>query len=298
MSMDKLLAFRTTFLRAIAQTWVDHDFKIALLEDPAAALKKYFDFDWPWPERCVLKVEEAKGRYEWIGEDWVWAQTFWESLTMYLPLDPEALGIPPKQQAMALADYYRQRSSLFDDDWGKNDPPPPKDGHAAKPIGHPVREHREDLDPDKPINDLIAPPLPTLSFATLGAEAGFNSPAPKGGFVPAEEEFTAFKVVLIGVMSKAWADDRFKAMLEIDSKLAMSTIRGYRVPWKLQFPMKEDKKARWQPPVNGQQSFWYNERRHELTLYLPSKPKQLASEPVALAAYNASGAEYPFTCCC
>jgi hypothetical protein len=37
---------------------------------------------------------------------------------------------------------------------------------------------------------------------------------------------------------------------------------------------------------------------HTLKLYLPSKPRSLESEPVALAAYNASGAEYPFTCCC
>jgi ribosomally synthesized peptide (two-chain TOMM family) len=298
MTMDKLLAFRTTFMRAIAQAWADREFKHALIGNPVAALKKYFDFDWPWPERCVFKVEEAIGKYEWIGEDWVWAQSLWESLTMYLPLDPEMHGIPKEQQAMALADYYRQRSSLFDDNWGKNDPPPPKDGHAARPTGHPVRDHREDMDPNKPIGDLIAPPLPTLSFATLGGEAGLNSPPPRNGFVPADEEFTAFKVALVGVISKAWADDRFKQILRIDSNLAMSTIRGYRIPWKLRFPMMPDLKARWQPPVGDQLSFWYNETLHTLTLYLPTKPRSLDSEPVALAAYNAAGAEYPFTCCC
>jgi ribosomally synthesized peptide (two-chain TOMM family) len=297
MSMDKLLAFRTTFLRAIAQTWADREFKHALVADPAAALKKYFDFDWPWPERCVLKVEEANGRYEWIGEDWVWAQTFWESLTMHLPLDPELHGIAPNHQAMALADYYRQRSSLFGDDWGKDDPPPPKGGHPATPIG-PVRDHRADLDPDRSNADLVALPMPTLSFATLSAEAGFNSPPPKYGFVPPESEFTAFKVVLVSVMAKAWRDDRFKALLEIDTKLAMSTIRGYRVPWALQFPVRPDPQARWQQPVGDRPSFWYNEMPHTLKLYLPSKPKSLESEPVALATYNASGAEYPFTCCC
>jgi ribosomally synthesized peptide (two-chain TOMM family) len=298
MTMDNLLAFRTTFMRAIAQAWGDREFKHALLQDPVAALRTYLDFEWPWPERCELKVEEAGGRYEWIGEDWVWAQGFWESLTMHLPLDPEVHGIPPKYQAMALADYYRQHSSLFDDDWGKNDPRPPEGTLPAKPGGHSVRERRDDADADRSSSDLVAPPLPTLSFANANAEAGFNSPAPRYGFVPPESEFTAFKVVLVAAISKAWRDDRFKEILSIDSKLAMSTIRGYRVPWALTFPMRPDLRARWQPPTGGQPSFWYNATPHTLKLYLPSKPKSLDSEPVALATYNATGAEYPFTCCC
>jgi ribosomally synthesized peptide (two-chain TOMM family) len=297
MTMDKLLAFRTTFLRAIAQAWADREFKQALTSDAVKALHDYFHYDWPWPERCELKVEEATGKYEWIGEDWVWAQTLEESLTMHLPLDPELHGIPPKYQAMALADWYRQRSSLFDDEWGKNDPKPPRGGHAAT-IGQPVRDHRDDADANRSSSDLVAPPMPTLSLWNATAQAGLNSPPPKYGFIPPDSEFTAFKVVLVAAISKAWNDDRFKEMLMIDSKLAMSTIRGYRLPWALIFPMQPDPQARWQPPTGDGSSFWYNEMRHTLKLYLPTKPSALNSEPVALAAYNAAGAEYPFTCCC
>ncbi|WP_437576229.1 BMA_0021/BMA_0022 family TOMM bacteriocin [Sorangium sp. So ce887] len=286
MSTNKLMEFRVTYLRAIAKAWAEPDFENKLLNNPTRTLLDYFGFDWGmWENACTLQIvstgrspgrfdrrgntastELPPMRFEWIGDEWVWSKNLLDSMTMYLPLT--APSTEATEQAMALADYYRQRASLFSDDWGTE----------YGPIGK------------KPV--AIAPAVGTQS----------NSPV--GGFVPTDQGFEAFKVVLLAAIAKAWASEDFKQMLLIDSAAAMQTIRGYKLPWNMNICIMNDDGASWtkpdassDPPSQGQ-SYWTFSRPHTLTLYLPTAPSDENAEPVALAVYNATGAEYPFTCCC
>ncbi|WP_437998961.1 BMA_0021/BMA_0022 family TOMM bacteriocin [Sorangium sp. So ce185] len=282
MSMNKLMEFRTTYLRAIAKAWADPAFEDKLTKDPTGTLRDYFGFDWgSWQKACILHIVSAgrsaqrgdiagdglpPGRFEWIGDEWVWSKNLLDTLTMYLPLTAPSTGAA--ERAMALADYYSQRASLFDDDWGAEYGPGGK-----KPV-------------------LITP--------ALGPQSG----TPIGGFVPSDQGFEAFKVVLLAAIAKAWASEDFKQMLLIDCAAALRTIRGYRLPWNMNICVMNDDGAQWikpdassDPPSKGQ-SYWTFSRPHALTLYLPTAPSDENAEPVALAVYNATGAEYPFTCCC
>lgn len=269
MSMNKLLEFRTAYLRAIAQAWLDPSFHELLTTTPIRALE-VLGFTWPWPI-CTLRIMNNP-EFTWIGDEWSWSDTLPESLTLHLPLRPQGRtadgnpqDLPVADQAMALADFYRQRASLFSDDWGNNDPSAPE------------------------------------RLPSHGSNLDVESGAPIGGFIPTDQSFEAFKVVLITAMAKAWAYPSFRALLLKDAAEALGTVRGYRLPWNMKIRIAEDMNAWWGPiPDVPGRSCWYfeNSPQHVLSLYLPTRPDITMSEPIALAMYNATGAEYPFTCTC
>jgi len=268
MSTDKLLVFRTVYLRAITEAWVDGKFREELTSpEPGAAiraLKARFDYDWPWPLVCDLEIASAPDQYEWISDEWVWSRGMHETLQMPLPLDPEELKIPTEYHAMALADYYRQRSSLFSDDWNAGGTRDPKQSPRAM----------------------------------LGGESGLNDGAPAGGFMPSDNEFSAFKVALLAAIAKAWREPAFKRMLIIDAATALHAVREYKLPWKFTLVVVEDRTSVWHPQERpGSQSQWSFETRNTLKLKFPTRPADVKCWPVALAAYNATGSEYPFSCC-
>lgn len=107
------------------------------------------------------------------------------------------------------------------------------------------------------------------------------------------DTFREFAIALTVVMGKAWKNDEFRALVQIPGVLteALRYARGYAPPWQLRTDVQHDDKAKWSP-----RSRWTNLMRHELTLSLPSPPKR-DDWSVALAAYNATGAQYPFSCC-
>jgi ribosomally synthesized peptide (two-chain TOMM family) len=283
--MNKLMEFRTTFLRAIAEAWFDSSFRAALLgQDSIGALEARFPpYKWGWPGTCALEILECKpldrqilndqSQFQWIDDAWVYSPDLKDGLTLYLPLDGDK--IPERQRARALGDYYRQYASLFSDNWGI----------APSPPSSLVAETQ------------TLEKLPFLQTPVIGS----NSAAPIGGFVPSDEEFAAFKVALLGAMAKAWQDNSFKTMLTIDATAALCAIRDYKLPWNMKIKIAEDTNAQWsQPsdPLAATLSFWIQRTPNILRLYFPEKPEDVRAEPMALAMYNATGSEYPFTCCC
>jgi ribosomally synthesized peptide (two-chain TOMM family) len=285
MTTNNLLTFRTVFLRAVAQAWTDEKFKSLLLRDAPAAMLAYFNFKWPWPNACELKVLHSNDEFNWLHSQWVWSEALNEDLTMYAPLDPfRNSGVSVQQQAMALADYYRERPSIFGDDWGNKDNP-----------NEPSKENESSA------NVKLASSAD--GGVIVGGAIGDNTPLGAGGLVPSTDDFTAFKVALLAAIAKAWHDDQFREILQVDANVALTSIRGYKLPWKLTLRVKDDALARWHPPgdlahPDKHQSYWTFHKKNLLTLYLPTKPADVRSEPVALAVYNATGAEYPFTCTC
>lgn len=272
MNLAKMIEFRSVYLRAITQAWADPTFSTALTVPGGTipALEKQFPpWRWPWPHTCELQIE-ATDTFVWVDDYWLWDTNLVEGVLLSLPLTPTHITGRPvtaDEQARALADYYRQRSSLFGDDW-----------HAD----------RSQFTP--------APPFPTTNRLSDVGVSGLDSAAPAGGFVPPGTLFEALEIVLTSAMAKAWTDHDFATLLTTDPAKAMHTIRSYVLPWNTKIFIRNDTAARWQP-VTSPQSPWTSLTRHLLKLHLPSKPRKANFEPIALAAYNATGAEYPFSCC-
>jgi ribosomally synthesized peptide (two-chain TOMM family) len=264
--MEQLKIFRTIYLRAIADSWADDSFRDSLLANPTGMLKSAYGFTWPWENICKLKVVEGD-KLRWLDDEWVFALAQTEALTLRLPLDPGRIGA--RDHARALADYYRQRWSMFGDDWERQ--------YDARG------------------------PVPKCDVKTRLDAIGLDSTAPIGGFLPVDSDFETFKLVLIAGLAKAWEDPTFREHLLTDAPSALETIRGYKMPWRLLINVEPDPQATWHtpgsPPDSTRQSYWDNEIGHELQLTLPCMPP-VVDQPVALAAYNAMGAEFPFTCCC
>jgi len=257
MSTRDLLEFRTTYLRAIAEAWFDKDFRHELTKDQGQnavrALQTRFDYKWPWSHMCELKILSFD-RYEWIGDAWVWPNFAEDTLTLSLPLDPtKPLAILEQLQAMALADYYQQRPSLFGD-------------------------------------QRIEPGPSRLDIAG-------------GTFISPSNAFTSFEVAMLAAMAKAWQDERYRTLLKLNVAKALLEIQGYKLPWDMGILVSEDTSSTWHGPLDRaaksshRRSGWDSGSKHTLKLYIPEKPKDVRSEPIALGLYNAAGAAYPFTCC-
>ena len=99
----------------------------------------------------------------------------------------------------------------------------------------------------------------------------------------------------MSAMAKAWDNEAFgKLLLGDDPTAALASIRGYSAPWALRLLVKNDETARWD---ESSKEGWSALSKHELRLNLPAAPAPVADQSVALAAYNSTGAEFPFTCC-
>jgi ribosomally synthesized peptide (two-chain TOMM family) len=271
--MDQLMLFRTIYLRSIAEAWANPTFHDDLRHNAVEAMFDYFGFKWPWSNACSLTIIEDPKHLKWIRDRWVWSRNLEEGLTLNVPLKPPP-GTDATQQSRALADWYRQRSSLFSDSWGT-------------------------------VYTAQGPESSSSSLGGIAPDVGADSPPPDGGYMPSSADFDSFKVVLLAAIAKAWGDKHFREKLQLDAKTALREIRGYELPWNLGIYLCHDPKAAWTAPEPGDspnqhQSYWHDETPHTLKLYLPAKPEHgdLPCEPIALAMYNAAGAQYPFTCCC
>jgi ribosomally synthesized peptide (two-chain TOMM family) len=309
MPMESLLKFRTIFLRAIAEAWLDEGFRRELTRNQPGsaikALKTRFNFDWPWPHVCDLDVADAGDKYQWLRNGWIWSSDLPESLTLHLPLDPYALGIPKEHHAIALADYYRQHTAIFSDDWdalsvagSTGDIARTPSGVRAITVAPPRLQHGSASTDDTERTPLMRS-ISRVPSGTRGVAIGPQSEGPIGGFMPPNEDFAAFNVALVAAMAQAWHDKEFRALLLIDAATALHTIRDYTIPWDFTIRINEDKKSKWLAwTEQSGPSHWAFEEKQILRLNLPSRPSQVETEPVALATYNAAGSEYPFTCCC
>ncbi|XXT20372.1 BMA_0021/BMA_0022 family TOMM bacteriocin [Sorangium sp. So ce429] len=294
MSMNTLIQFRVAYLSAIAAAWKDSNVLTSLKDSPTETLA-YLGFDWaktPWNNVCRLQIVDYVGpSLEWTGSEWIWPLALIESLTMHLPLkppqhpDPESSATSP---AILLADYYKRHVNFFSDDWG-NGCENPNDSETLE----------------------ILPRDPSSGSRDEGI-IRLDADRPAGGLMSGEQEFTAFKVALLGAMAKAWSNPPFRGLLLENPAEALHTIRDYKMPWKMKIRIKEDHAGSWglqnpsSSPLAGGESIvlppdtwpwsWTPSRRHVLTLCLPKKPTHFSDEPIALAAYNATGAAYPFTC--
>jgi ribosomally synthesized peptide (two-chain TOMM family) len=269
-----LMSFRTTWLRAVALAWSDAGFAEELERNPLRALLERFKFVWPWPKVIDFAVNVEQG-LKWAGDDWVWPSNQEDCLTLHLPISKR----PEEMRVVALADYYAQRPSIF--------------GTAG---GGGATPRSQSLITSAGLDITDADGLPLSNFLLSGAPVRFggNNP-PQGGFTPSSGSFADFEVVLLSALAKSWNNQAFAELIQSDKNLlvALHTIRGYTSPWRLILKLKDDDMANW----NATAQTWTHLTPHLLTLNLPDRPIAVNEQSVALAAYNSTGAMYPFTCC-
>lgn len=272
-----LIRFRTAWLRAVAVAWRDPKFAKELKHDAKAALLNKFQFKWPWPSALGFEVHVHEG-LRWAGDDWVWPSDNEDSLTLHLPISK---GRPENEaeRTLALASYYAQRPSIFGIAGGGGSTPRGQSLMTATGFD---------------VTDAGGLPMSNLLLSHAPVRFSGNTPPP-GGFTPSSGSFADFEVVLVSALAKAWNNDAFAELIQSDSDLqiALQTIRGYTPPWRLILKILDDKTATW----NSKTMTWTNLTPHVLALNLPDAPTAVSEQPIALAAYNSTGAEYPFTCC-
>jgi ribosomally synthesized peptide (two-chain TOMM family) len=112
--------------------------------------------------------------------------------------------------------------------------------------------------------------------------------------LPLPDSFGAFGLVIGQVIALVWRDKRFARQLldpELeDARPLVEDATDSLVPWNfnLRFELAGGKST-------DQDDYWASFPRTTVTLNLPEKP-DLDVEAVALAAYNATGGQYPFSC--
>jgi ribosomally synthesized peptide (two-chain TOMM family) len=273
----ELMSFRTAWLRAVAYCWAHQELSDKLEDDPKAFLWKMFNFDWPWKDTIDFTVNRGQG-LKWCGDDWVWPSDNEDSLLIRLPITRGPKD--PGQIALALADYYAQRPSIFGT----------AAGGGSTPRGQSLITSAG-LD----VTDVFGLPISEFMLSSAPVRFAGNHPPP-GGFMPSSGSFADFEVVLISALAKAWNNKTFADLIQADKDnvvVALQTIRGYTSPWRLTLKIEDDDAARW----DGETLRWTTLSPHLVALNLPDRPTEINDQGVALAAYNSTGAAYPFTCC-
>jgi ribosomally synthesized peptide (two-chain TOMM family) len=257
MSTSNLVDFRTTYLRAIAQAWVDPAFlnELATPGGGAKALDDFFGYRWPWAD---LTLTFRKHGAEWNpAETGGWFGTLRDAIVVHAPLSPARVkGLGPADHTRAIAAYYQQRPTFL----GPNGKGGAGDANAASGTpGHGGPLNLQAYDPGLGSWD---------SFLHLGA-ATFRA------------------------MALAWHNETFRHELCDNSVRALEGWLGYNSPWnfKIQFVDASDECV-WNHAKN-QWALVPN----ELVLWLPRPPADEGIRPIALTAYNNTGEAYPFTCC-
>ncbi len=247
---------------------------------------------------AVRRDGKSKNQLRWACDDWVWCADEADFLLLYLPLRPRFIDeepLDPKLRVRALADYYAFRPSIFGRYVG---------GGGATPRGSSLVSSAS-ID----VADRTSLSMSDYMLSSSPVRFGGRN-APAGGFVEGSGSFLDLEVVLVSALAKAWENKNFADLLDSNipsmalntdptvsaaTAAALATIRGYAIPWKLELRIADDPKIRYNPNEEGGR--WERATNHLLALNFPEKPQSLGEMSVALASYNSTGAEFPFTCC-
>ncbi|MBC7860140.1 MAG: hypothetical protein H7Z39_15500 [Burkholderiaceae bacterium] len=96
-SYESLLEFQEVYLRAIALSWRDEEFKKALEDDALLALQHYFAYKCPWNINLNVVAPGPRDGWDKQAKKWNLPKN---SMTFGVPLKPEA-----DEECIALAAY-------------------------------------------------------------------------------------------------------------------------------------------------------------------------------------------------
>ncbi len=107
-SYEDLRAFALVYLRAVALSWTDEEFKARLTHDPEGALTEYFNYKCPFA--ITLKVRELSAEEVRSGCGWQPAQAPTDAGNWKLPPNEVVFSLPTRpdpmyDEAIALAAF-------------------------------------------------------------------------------------------------------------------------------------------------------------------------------------------------
>jgi len=97
-TLESMLEFQQVYLRAIALSWQNRDFRDELLKNPTDALARYFDYQCPWLiDLEVVDPGDVRG-WDSVEQRWHLPQN---TMSVGIPEQPKHLG----EEIVALAAY-------------------------------------------------------------------------------------------------------------------------------------------------------------------------------------------------
>lgn len=126
--------------------------------------------------------------------------------------------------------------------------------------------------------------------------------APLQDGIQAPPDFGAFGVVTSKLLALAWHNGDFRKALYAahDARSLVQGTMDVLVDWNFLLKFKEAP-----GPSSDDDDYWRDFPRSKIIVHLPERPEQRQPmpdetfdtvEPIALASYNGSGSQYPFTC--
>lgn len=253
---------RAAYLRAIARAWRDPEYLQRLVNAsntlPLGALPLLeLDFNFQFPFEIKFAISDQQGRRP------VWTPVGtrgWfgiaDRFDVYLPDKPASAD----EQAAVLARYCAEFPSLLGASRRRFECED-SGGHQRKKIKPVVARSRDD-------EHLIHPE------------------------VEAPTDFAEFGVITARLIALAWSDPVFAERLFTtpDARQLVQNAMDYMVPWNFQL-----KFHRVEGPSCDSDDYWLEFPCSAITVFMPMTP-DADVEAIALAAYNDTGAQYPFTC--
>jgi len=260
---DDLMRFRTAWLRAIALAWEDTTFQGALLADPITALAGgAIGFHWPWSGIVDLSVAS--------DDTFVWkdtskrgskAKTGWQWPKVKTPNEWLVISLPLLPKAINGNDIAEADLPSALADYYNGQPTLFGTPYAAK--------------------------IKAFDFKAAGPT-----------FIGPGTDFMNFEVALLLVLAERWKDRKKLGTKPVGPQGLNTSLKTYAkkysIPWALSISLEDDPTIRWDKTTGT----WKNPSPHRLQLELPTVPNSPTSRTLALAEYNATGAEFPFSCCC
>ncbi|HEU4410483.1 MAG TPA: BMA_0021/BMA_0022 family TOMM bacteriocin [Polyangiaceae bacterium] len=112
-------------------------------------------------------------------------------------------------------------------------------------------------------------------------------------FVSAPPDFAEFGVITARLVALVWADPAVAGALYAadDGRAIVQDALDVVIPWNFTVKFVEAP-----GPSSDRDDYWNTFPRSAITVHLPERPAPVEIEPIALAAYNDTGGQYPFTC--
>lgn len=253
---------RAAYLRAIARAWRDPAYQERLVHAsrtlPLGALPMLeFDFNFQFPFEVKFAISDMQGhRPQWMPVGTRGWFGIADRFDVYLPEKPATVD----EQAAVLARYCAEFPSLLGASRRRYECED-NGGHERKKVKRARPAKQDD-------QHLVHPE------------------------VEAPADFAEFGVVTARIIALAWSDSDFADRLFAtpDARQIVQNSMDYMVPWNFQL-----KFHRVEGPSNDGDDYWLEFPCSAITVFLPETP-EVDVEAIALAAYNDTGSQYPFTC--
>jgi ribosomally synthesized peptide (two-chain TOMM family) len=119
---------------------------------------------------------------------------------------------------------------------------------------------------------------------------------PRDRRLPTQEQMLEFSEVYLQAIAQSWENEAFRQALLADPEAALQKYFGYICPWGVKISVKPVPASHKGWHQNGQGQWRWDLPNNAIKVGVPKAPP-LEEQTVALAAYNAAGPTYLFSCC-